>query len=332
MTEPLIEDVDEKEYHEGIQAEIEEDAPLGESEGEEKLIPDLMDVIMEDGDKDAVELKETPAEEEKEVKANEKEPALVEEEDTTDYKKHSEGLRGALTKERAEKNVLRKELEEERKRGRDVNERVKALENPPKPVPDQYEDPEGYQQHLEAERDTYKTQLAEVKTNTQEQHQQQADAQALTDYWEQSKTDFVAEHPDYDDAEKFIFDKHIKTLVDQGHKESVAKNDFDVRIYNQLTLMNKDDGNIAQWVYAQAIQGGYKQGNGEVEEENTATDDDITIAKGQAASKALGKSDGAGKPGKNDAGDIGKLEGDEYTEAYLDHMAKLTGIPRDIMY
>ena len=96
MTEPLIEDVDEKEYHEGIQAEIEEDAPLGESE--EKLIPDLMDVIMEDGDKDAVELKDAPAKEEKEIKAEEKEPVLIEDEDTTDLQKDLKDLEKELDK------------------------------------------------------------------------------------------------------------------------------------------------------------------------------------------------------------------------------------------
>jgi hypothetical protein len=215
-----------------------------------------------------------------------------------EFKRHERGLRKQVSQLREEMKAEREENERRLKvvLDKQIETIREATRQPDPPPPDQYEDPDGYQQHLQAEnqrlQEDVQTREQQEKANTEFQGQ-------IDGAKQQYLADSQNYGPKYQEMEQFTinaYTEEVRRMMPRASDADIAQKvqaDIGAVIFDAHTK----GFDIARVVESHALRYGYKQpepsnGAGDTQAPTQAEKTAETIVKGQKAAKSTSKSGG----------------------------------------
>ena len=279
-----------------------------------------------------VETEEPAAEEVKaDPEPTEEETAVVEErppahKQTADERVHSS--RQQVADARAERNQARAERDQERQDRiafeEKIQSRLDAL-TATREEPDRDMDPDAYADHQKEIADSATQELAAIKEQTTKDQNVQRESDRVSEWLVDTISDFTADHPDFAEAQQYVFDNEVARLMDEQGASKEGAEQVVLNDLGQLATSYHDKGwNPCQFLYSQAAKRGWKSAPATEQKQAEAQDGNLkALAAGQAATKNTKGSSNNGQLTVEELAGMSDAEFDKYSSD--DNLKKLFG-------
>ena len=191
--------------------------------------------------------------------------------------------------------------------------------------PDREMDPDAYADHQKEIADNATLELAAIKEQASKDQDVQRESDRVSEWLVDTISDFTADHPDFAEAQQYVFDNEVARLMDE---QGASKEGAEQVVLNELgqlaTSYHEKGWNPCQFLYSQASKRGWKSAPVSEQKQAEAQDGNLkALAAGQSATKNTKGSSGNGQLTVEELAAMSDEQFDKYSSD--DNLKKLFG-------